>query len=85
VEGDDRSGGAGEEIVAEHGERLAFRARHHSTVNGQEIREGIARVISLAKLQQAMTATPKSAPDGVGQDQSGMHGRRHRPEMKKAS
>lgn len=55
--------------------------RHHSTVNGQEIREGIAKVISLAKFQEAMTATPKAAQDGEGQGQSGMH----TAQMKKAS
>jgi integrase len=59
--------------------------RHYSTVNGQEIREGIARVISLAKFQQAMSATPNAAQVGAGQSEGGMHGGMHEPEMKKAS
>jgi len=59
--------------------------RHYSTVGGQEIREGIAKVISLAKFQEAMTATPKAAEKGAGQSQSGMHGGMHDAETKKAS
>jgi hypothetical protein len=59
--------------------------RHYSTVNGQEIREGIAKVISLAKFQEAMTATPKAAEKGEGRGASGMHGGMHDTQTKKAS
>lgn len=58
---------------------------HYSTVNGQEIREGIAKVISLARFQEAMTVNSKAAQDGEGQGQSGVLGGVLGPEMKKAS
>jgi len=46
--------------------------RHYSTVGGQEIREGIAKVVSLAKVREALTATPEVAEKGAGQGESGV-------------
>ena len=54
-------------------------------MGGQEIMEGMAKVISLAKFQEAMTATPKAAEKGVGRSESGMHGGMHDAETKEAS
>jgi hypothetical protein len=59
--------------------------RHYSTVGGQEIRDGIAKVISLAKFQEAMMITPDAAKKEAGQSESGVHSGVHAPEMKKAS
>jgi hypothetical protein len=59
--------------------------RHYSTVGGQEIQEGIAKVISLAKVREAMTATPEATKEGVGQSESGVLSGVLGSEMKKAS
>jgi len=59
--------------------------RHYSTVGGQEIREGIAKVVSLAKVREAMAATPEATAKSAGQSESGVLSGVLGAEMKKAS
>jgi integrase len=59
--------------------------RHYSTVGGQEIREGIAKVVLLARVREAMTAAPEPVEKGAGQSESGVLSGVLGSEMKKAS
>ena len=56
--------------------------RHYSTVHQHEIRDGIARIVSLGEFRQAMNADANPREEA---GQGGAHGGAHDPETKKAS